>query len=164
MNSTAARGRNFFRDLVLCAGAASVIWSAGCEKEITDRDVKRVSVGELRTLVGKASKKPGSDILLLIDPRSPTEFAQGHLPGARNIQLSVLPPNKKADPMFFRPSEVIVYGNNPASTLAKGMTKRLLQVDVSSARFYAGGIEEWVKTGGTLDSSEMPLKPARRAR
>jgi rhodanese-related sulfurtransferase len=141
--------------------AAFSVLGAGCDKEITDRDVKRVSVAELRVLVAKAEKKPESGVLLLIDPRSPNEFAQGHLPGARNIQLSVLPPNKDADPMFFRPDHVIVYGNNPASTLAKGMTKRLLQVDVNRARFFAGGVDEWAKTGGALVTSEPPQKPTR---
>jgi hypothetical protein len=64
-----------------------VLWTPGCDKNITDRDIRTISGSEVRRLVDDAAAKGKRDLVLLIDPRTP-RVQVGHMPGARNIQLN----------------------------------------------------------------------------
>lgn len=135
---------------VLAAGCCWALFGglSGCNDTISDRDVTMVTLAEVRRLAG-------SDKVVIVDPRSPAEFAQGHLPGARNIQLAqVTEKREELDPALAAAGTIIVYGDDPGSGVAKGMTKRLLRAGQKNARFFPGGVSEWQRSG-------LPLsKPA----
>lgn len=163
----------FHRALALSLLSAFALAALGCDTATNEKDVQKalVSLVEVRRLVDESAKSKDANLLLLVDPRAKIDFDQGHLPGAKNILLGDIPFDRRTiedigqrrplDPMFKRASNVIVYGKNPASPSGRAMTKRLLSLGVSSTKFFAGGLEEWVAAGGELDvAPPAPPKPA----
>jgi rhodanese-related sulfurtransferase len=128
----------------------------GCTGNITDRDVDKhtVSVGEVRRLMDLQQRKGRDDFILMVDPRPESEYAKGHIPGARNLMLSQVKPKDPIDKSIDRYKNIIVYGYDPASAAARGMTKRLMGNGYDNVAFYSGGVYQWTATGGTLMTSE----------
>jgi rhodanese-related sulfurtransferase len=129
---------------------------AGCEKNITDKDIEPAGYGEVQRLIEEAAESKNPDLVLLIDPRSPAEFARGHLPGARNIQIDEFPSNlnesrQRQIPAYEKYEYIVVYGNDPASGSARAMVKRLLANEYKEVYWFRGGILEWLKSGNQLE-------------
>jgi rhodanese-related sulfurtransferase len=140
MTSALSRRSSFPRALALGV-AGSFLAVVGCDKNITDNDIKFVSISELKVLVDAGATKPKS--LLLIDPRSESSYLGKRMPGAVNILLPQIDPEGDGDPALEAYSNLIVYGENPASAPARAMTKRLLSAGFDDVRMFAGGLEEW---------------------
>ncbi len=89
--------------------------------------------------------------LVLIDVRSPTEFAEGHIAGSRNIP---------ADDVTKRIAELQVMQNAQRNIVlisrdgkdAYRILKRLLRQKIDRVWFLHGGIEAWTKSGRTLST------------
>jgi rhodanese-related sulfurtransferase len=126
----------------------------GCGQKISDRDVDKhqVSVSEVRRLQAEQAKRGKDNIILLIDPRTPEEFAKAHIPGARNIPLSALKSGK--DKELERYKNLIVYGNDPSSAAARAMVKRLMTQGYKDVALLAGGLYQWRVTGGAIEGTE----------
>ena len=116
--------------------------SVACERTTRDTDIKYISVSESKALFDR-TQRGETGIALFIDPRPAKQFDAGHIPGARNLTLPQVKPKSKPDPRIEKYTNLIVYGNDPASATARGMTKRLLEVGYDGVRFFAGGLEEW---------------------
>lgn len=125
---------------------------SGCEPNIDDRDIEFIDTAEVRRLTVSAETNPKA--LLLIDPRSHSAFAQGHLPKARNIELADLERDGGRKKWIEAFSEIVVYGNDPGSAVARAVTKRLLHLRYSDVRMYQGGVMEWTKAGFPLETGE----------
>ncbi len=138
--------------LLALAGCAGL---AGCETSTSDKDIRNISVSELRDLARRADAGQ-KNLYLLIDPRSSAAFAAGRIPGAINMQLPQVDPRRGVDPALDRYENLVVYGNNPASAPARGMTKRLLSVGYDGVRLLAGGLEEWESLGYPVDRDPAP--------
>lgn len=119
--------------------------AGGCSKQITDRDIKPISLVEVRALV--ESERSGRGGALLIDPRGPSAFAAGRLPGARNIQLSEVKPEDGVNPALDRYGQLVVYGDDPGTGSAVAMTKRLMMTGYKNVRMFMGGLSEWKRAG-----------------
>ena len=147
----------FSRLLILLAlplaGVLGAIPLTGCTQKISDKDVDKhqVSVAEVRRLQAEQAKRGKDTILLLIDPRTPDEFALGHIPGARNIPLANLKSGKDKD--LERYKNLIVYGNDPSSAAARAMVKRLMAQGYEDVALLAGGLYQWRVTGGAVEES-----------
>jgi 3-mercaptopyruvate sulfurtransferase SseA len=126
----------------------------GCDKNTRDTDIKFVRVSEVRTLVDKRDRGD-AEAVLLVDPRSERAFAEGHIPGARNLRLPQVDAKKDADPQIEKYNRIIVYGDDPSSASARGMTKRLLAVGYKGVRLYPGGLKEWLSRG--YDAETLPV-------
>lgn len=139
--------------LALCG---LVLVMGGCNPGPSDiyPDKHQVSVGEVRRLVTLSQQKNRDDIVLLVDSRPQQDFAKGHLPGARNIQLSAINTKDPVDKTIDRYKNIVVYGYDPGSDSARGMTKRLVSAGYDNVVFYPGGVYNWVATGGDLVTSE----------
>lgn len=122
----------------------------GCEG-VSDTTIKTVSLAEVQDLV--ASRDRNSRAVLIVDPRGKGEFDRGHIAGAKNIGLPDVPAEGVPDPIFDQHAVVVVYGNDPASAVARGMTKRLLTRDISQARLFLGGLEAWRASGGAVETT-----------
>ncbi len=127
------------------AGLA-VLLLGGCAPKVSDKDIRQVDLGELRRLM-TADAANESDALLLIDPRNEAAFAAGHLPMAENLTLLRFPAGSGRDPAYAKHDEIIVYGQNPGSAVARAMAKRLMSLRYKNVRWYANGIDEWVAAG-----------------
>lgn len=110
---------------------------AGCQQEISDRDIVSADLAEVRRLHAARSAR-------FVDARAADEFAAGHIPGSLNLQLPQVSEVKTdMEPSVARAKTVVVYGNNPGSAVAKAMAKRLMIAGHKGVRLFAGGMDEW---------------------
>ena len=94
------------------------------------------------------TKSPKPDALHIIDPRSPSEYAQTHIAGAENLLLqNVSDTQHSLDPRLAAFKLLVVYGNDPGSAVARAMTKRLLRAGAKDVKLFLGGMVEWSKAG-----------------
>jgi 3-mercaptopyruvate sulfurtransferase SseA len=127
----------------------------GCDKDTRDTDIVQVKLAEVSELVNETASNPLA--VLLIDPRPQPEFEEGHLPGARNLLLTRFDGEKGRDPRIVSFNEVIVYGEDPASPVARAVNKRMIAMDYRDVRFFAGGLKEW--RAANLPVETGPSKP-----
>lgn len=140
------------------AGAWLIAAAGGCERTTKDTDIKLIRVAEVKSLVDKQARGEG-DLVLLIDPRPKKYYDTVHIPGARNLTLPQVEPKAKVDPVIDKYRTLIVYGDDPASAEARGMTKRLMAVGYSGVRFFAGGLWEWNLRGYAVEGNQGPPTP-----
>jgi 3-mercaptopyruvate sulfurtransferase SseA len=139
----------------VCAALAMSLAVSGCNRETRDTDIRIISVSEAKNLFDRVNRgEPG--IALFLDPRPAAEFNTGHIPGARNFTLAQIKPTARVDPRIDRFKNLVVYGDNPASATARGLTKRLIAVGYDDVRFFAGGIEEWAGRGYPVSTVPTP--------
>jgi len=138
----------------------SSLWACGTTISDKDLDEKQVSVAEVRRLQDLQKRKNRDDVILLIDPRPPADFAKGHIPGARNLQLSTIQPNDPLDPTIDRFKNIVVYGKDPSSAAARAMAKTLMAKGYSNVVWFATGIHSWLTTGGQLEGTDTPQAQA----
>ncbi|MEO0483305.1 MAG: rhodanese-like domain-containing protein [Planctomycetota bacterium] len=124
----------------------------GCNKDVRDSDIQFISLPELRQRQLDAEQGQTARVLI-IDPRSPARFARAHLPGAQNIRLKDVPEEDPKDPRLERFDRLVVYGDNPASAVAKAMAKRLIYVGYGrkTVRWFSGGMAQWAGAGLPID-------------
>lgn len=148
MFDSVGRRRGFWRHLfVMSLGAVSLLLPA-CGKSTTDKDIVSISATEVLALRDRLKESPKA--VELIDPRPAARFEEGHIPGARNLNLPAVPPDAKPDRPLKDFDVLVVYGENPASPSARAMTKRLISVGYYDVRFMAGGLDEWREKGGEI--------------
>jgi rhodanese-related sulfurtransferase len=92
----------------------------------------------LKSLVDKGAK----DVILL-DVRSPDYYAQGHIPGAKNVPLDQLAAAMKTLP---KDKTVITYCANFTCALAPKAALTLAKEGFKVMELY-GGIQEWTEKG-----------------
>lgn len=118
----------FFRLIFLCAALAlgsGGSWAAGTV------NVQR----------GAALQKQG---VLLLDVRTPEEFAQGHAPGAKLIPLNQLPQRLGELQAFKNQPIALICQSGRRSTVAQNF---LEQAGFSQTVNVEGGMLAWVKAG-----------------
>lgn len=132
------------RALVLVALALMGIAPlTGCG--ISDDDIVFVSIDEARLLHQDATK-PGANprLAVFIDPRSRGEFEAGHIAGARHIMISEMPKDARLRTDLRDVRNIIVYGNDPSSPAARGMTKRMLEIGYDNVYMLGDGLNAWI--------------------
>ncbi|HZR79854.1 MAG TPA: rhodanese-like domain-containing protein [Candidatus Binatia bacterium] len=127
--------------VVLCA----VVWSAGCRHAATGGDP--ISPGDLSARIGSA----GAPVVL--DVRTPQEYASGHIPGAVNIphgelatRLAEIPGGKSA--------EIVVHCQ--AGGRAATAEKVLAQQGYTNVRDLQGHFGGWVQQGFPVERTGQP--------
>jgi 3-mercaptopyruvate sulfurtransferase SseA len=134
----------------------TAVWGVGgCERTTRDTDIKLISVSEVKSLVDQKSKgKP--DVVILIDPRPRRYFEEARIPSARHLTLADVPVRSTVDPSISRHKIIVVYGDDPASASARGMTKRLMAVGYRGVVLFAGGVKEWQQRGYAVEGTGPP--------
>jgi rhodanese-related sulfurtransferase len=122
---------------------------AGCGNRVDDRDIRLIQASEVKLLLDRSGAEPGA--LLVIDPRPPARFDEGHLPGARQMALPPLEAGGN-DPALTSYGALVVSGENPADPLGSAMAKRLMQLRYKGVRLFAGGLEEWRRLGYPVET------------
>lgn len=88
--------------------------------------------------------------LLVLDARIASEFAQGHLPGAVNLDekagvtLQSTLPRDKSSPVLF-------YCNGPKCLKSFESAKKTLELGYRKVYWFRGGIPEWTSHGYPLE-------------
>jgi rhodanese-related sulfurtransferase len=147
--------------VLLALSVTTCLPLAGCEKGTSEKDINKkvlLTLADVREAIGRRDGGE-PDHALLIDPRAPKYYAQGHLPGAVNLRLPDVREDDDKDPELERYSRLIVYGDNPGTAVAKAMFKRLLAAGYDRVKYFSGGLDEWTRSGGTLETSELPPVP-----
>jgi rhodanese-related sulfurtransferase len=128
----------------------------GCNVSTDDSKIQLISVGEARRLWQDSQSGASPDGLLLVDPRPATAFANRHIPGARNVHLEEVQPKAGRSAEFERYRRIVVYGDNPGSPAARGLVKRFIANSYDRVYLMDGGLDEWVRQGGKVQSADQP--------
>ena len=91
------------------------------------------------------------DHFILVDARDTNSYESEHVIGAISLPLSEV--DEKADQLLDRSVDVIVYCNNLACPTSASEVKKLKQMGFRNVKHYAGGIQDWKKTGYPTESS-----------
>ncbi|MDQ7014073.1 MAG: rhodanese-like domain-containing protein [Planctomycetota bacterium] len=150
--------RTLIVGLALAGATLALSGLGGCEKGTSGKDINEsviYTLADVREAIGRrADEEP--EHALLIDPRAPKYYAVGHLPGAVNLRLPDVREDDPRDHGLQKFDRLIVYGENPGSAVARAMFKRLLATGYGGVKFYAGGLDEWMLSGGEIEASELP--------
>lgn len=138
--------------------AAAALAAIGCERTTRDTDIQLVSVGEAKALWDRSRTRP--DLAIFIDPRPAKYYEARRIPGARHLELQQADPRRPRDPALDRYQHIIVYGDNPAHPVAKGMTKRLMEIGYDGVRWFAGGMKDWTERGYPTEGHAAADEPA----
>jgi len=119
----------------------------GCNPaaRISDGDLVEVDVIETAALLEDERQS-----VLAVDPRSPSRYARGHLPGAVNVPLADARPN---DVRLHAADVLVVYGTDWSDMLASAMSKKLLKYGYGDVRTFRGGTSAWVSEGYRLEDA-----------
>ena len=134
--------------LAVIAGAAVAGGLVGCNREVTDKDIRLVSIAEVRQwqrITERGDRSP----MLLVDPRGERLYNAGHITGAENLRLEMVDAEDDRDARIEKRDHIVVYGDNPGSAVARAMTKRLIAAGYGrgKVRLFAGGLDEWRRNG-----------------
>lgn len=117
--------------------AATLAGLQACSPSTSDRSLVVLDRSEL---VDRLSGSRGET--LLIDVRPPEIYRRGTIPGAVNRGLTDV--RMTTDPKDFESySRVIVFGQNPGSTRAPAVAKRLIRIGVDDVYYFEGGYDAW---------------------
>ncbi len=152
------------RSLWMPLGALAILafglLAGGCEKDTRDTDIVYMKLGEVSELWRDSQGNPTK--LLLIDPRPQAEFEAGHIPGAKNILLTKFDGNKGRDPRIEAFENVVIYGEDPASPIARAVAKRMIAMEYTNPPFFAGGLKEWKAANLPIEKGPGQPLPAVR--
>ncbi len=125
---------------------------AGCSNKTSDAVLVPVTVLEAQPLVQGKSKLlglGGRDTAVYVDCRPETDFAAGHIPGAISLPYERVTRDHK---MLEKYDILIVYGGDYNDASAKGMSKRLLELEHSDVRTLIGGLRAWKTEGNPIET------------
>ena len=137
--------------------AAAAALSAGCDIKTSDRDLVFVGPDEAtEKLHARGSLFEKAAAGCMVDPRTPEEYAKGHIKGAVNLPLSMIEqaaPSRLAGHNLF-----IVYGDAFQDPLAKAAAKKLLEAGIKKDAVFVmeGGLRAWQKDGYALVTGSLP--------
>ena len=138
------------------ASAGSLFVLASCGANVSDRNIKVVSLEQVRTYHVRQLADERASILVMIDPRASHDYQAGHIPGARNIHLPDFKRGEPRDPEIEAFAHIVVYGQHPGDYFAPGVTKRLLELGYKGVVFFAGGLDEWARLYNVETSEQSP--------
>lgn len=134
---------------VFLIGATAAL-PGGCNRDVSDRDIRTIALPEVRKMTASDRERHAA----LIDPRSPRAFAEGHIPTARNLQLTEVSGIRgDLDRDLAAHKNLIVYGDNPGSAPARAMAKRLMTAGHKGVWWYEGGLDDWTRSGNRAERS-----------
>ena len=120
--------------LLLCA-------SAGLSAQAM-RNVARISIDELKPLVEQGS-------VLVLDVRRPDEFVQGHIPGAVNLDYTLVAAQGSRFKAETRP--IVAYCACANEMTAARAAVDLAGLGITGAKALKGGWDEWVARGERIE-------------
>lgn len=124
--------------LAACLVAGWLLVSlVGCGRAPKIYDTDRVIVTREQVVDMLAD---GGKPTVLIDVRSPEQYAAGHIPSAINIPLIDIRAN---DRRLANATNLIVYGSSQQAIIPAAASKKLLALGYENVHEYQAGIEDW---------------------
>lgn len=142
---------------LLILGVISCCMTGCMKSNISDKKIQYIDLPRAVELFEEQKKE--NDTALFIDARKPERFAEGHIPGARNLRTPDIDLRYGTDPALERYKNLIVYGENPGTATVNAMAKRLIEAGYNGfvkkrVKVFPGGWEEWEITGLPIESDQ----------
>jgi phage shock protein E len=130
--------RSLVLTLVLFCGAAGLSAQA-------IRNVPRITIDELKPLLDQGR-------VLVLDVRRPDEFAQGHIPGAVNIDYTLVA--SQGSRFKSETRTIVAYCACVNEMTAARAAVDLASLGITGAKALKGGWAEWVERGERIEKSQ----------
>ena len=124
----------------LLASALALLAALGaCESgpSTTDRDIRNLGVEELARWRDESSR------LVVVDVRSESAYARGHIPGAIHRPL---PRIREEDPALDGAERIVVYGEGWKDLRVPAATKKLIGLGDPNVWAFREGFARWRET------------------
>jgi rhodanese-related sulfurtransferase len=138
------------RIAALLLGIFTLSLISGCASGISDKNLVYVSTLEAEKLLGheNTSLFGVEGATVLVDPRIPWQYNQGHIPGSMNLPLeSLFLDAWKLDNVGI----IIVSGQTWNDSVAIAMSKDLLKRGFKDVRTLKGGLTGWTDSGREIE-------------
>lgn len=135
--------------LMLLAGA--VLLLCECAPNTSCKDLEFVSSYEAVEIISKptgAFGSMGDSVNVWLDPRTPPEYADGHIPNAISMPFPMIEQDHKS--MLRNASSIIVYDTDWDDVIAVSASKRLMELGYSNVYTLRGGLEAWAADGNSV--------------
>lgn len=135
---------------LLCPALVAIA-GAGCQNTTSDRDLVYRTPTEA---IGLASSNTGVlgagglPKVLWLDPRTPKEFEEGHIPQAVNIPFPEIERTHEVSCKGFE--MFIVYDTDYDDVMAKASAKRLIELGYRKVYCIVGGLKAWKADGNPV--------------
>jgi rhodanese-related sulfurtransferase len=106
------------------------------------RNVPRITIDELKPLIEKGA-------VLVIDVRRPDEFAQGHIPGAVNMDYTAV--SAQGTRFKGETRAIVTYCACTNEMTAARAAVDLAQLGLPGAKALKGGWDEWLQRGEKVE-------------
>jgi len=106
------------------------------------RNVPRITIDELKPLIETGA-------VLVIDVRRPDEFAQGHIPGAVNMDYTLV--SAQGARFTGETRTIVAYCACSNEMTAARAAVDLAQLGIPGAKALKGGWDEWLRRGETVE-------------
>ena len=106
------------------------------------RNVPRITIDELKPLIERGS-------VLVLDVRRSDEFAEGHIPGAVNLEYTLVPAQGGRFKAETRP--IVAYCACANEMTAARAALDLAALGIAGAKALKGGWEEWTARGERIE-------------
>ena len=148
-------GKRSLGATVLGLGVLLGLVIGGCTPTTTDKDIRYISGAEVLKVMADAKADGDRMRMVLIDPRPEAEYEAGHIEGAWHMTLPMVPVGRSPQTNLNSYEWIVVYGNDPGSATARGMSKRLIANGYSPDIYlYAGGMLDWTRQGGSVETGK----------
>ena len=126
---------------------------SGCDSKTSDRDLEWVTAYQGIDKIAKptgAFGSRGETVNIWLDPRTPTEYAEGHIPGAVSLPFPMIEQDHQS--LLLNAGTVVVYDTNWDDVIAVSASKRLMELGYSDVYTLRGGLEAWTADGNAVDT------------
>ena len=132
--------------------AVRVVLSAiGCQNSTSDRDLVYRRPNEAVEMANTPSGAFGAGGLpkvLWLDPRTPAEYAAGHIPQAKNIPFPEIERTHEVSCKGY--DMFIVYDTDYDDVMSKAAAKRMIELRYSKVYCILGGLKAWKADGNPV--------------
>ena len=126
---------------------------SGCTNKTSDRDLQWVTAYQGIDKISKptgAFGSRGENVNIWLDPRTPTEYAEGHVPGAVSLPFPMIDQDHQS--LLLNAGTIVVYDTNWNDVIAVSASKRLMELGYSDVFTLRGGLEAWRADGNTVEA------------
>ncbi|WP_320169982.1 rhodanese-like domain-containing protein [Maridesulfovibrio sp.] len=110
-------------------------------------EVTEISISELMEAFDKGG-------IQLVDARSDTDFAMGHIPGAINIPYWAIHEElAESSSQLDREGVVVVYCDGLSCGKSRTVAKKLVETGFRKVKVYSDGIDGWISFGRDLEAN-----------
>ena len=127
--------------------------TSGCTNKTSDRDLQWVTAFQGIELLERptgAFGSRGDRVNVWMDPRTPDEYAEGHIPGAISLPFPMIEQDHRT--LLRNAGTIIVYDRDWNDVIAVSASKRLMELGYTDIHPLRGGLEAWVADGNGVDT------------